>query len=379
MHAPDPLSPVEPSDAVPTVLQRAKMVEEFLVVERKFSEDDQLPSVGLANIAAEVPNIEANKDKIARACEIFKDRGVNVAIFPEFALSGYVWDHEPACRPYLDAARMENHVDWVEQVIRPLLDDTFMAVLLNGFREGSRGGLLNSTFVIAKGNDWFGASNRYDKVFLPPIERLYTRTGEQDRLDLETPWGLFGFTTCYDIMFSQLTQEYAVLDQVDAIVQIASWRSYARRDYPLMNVGTDTYYGDLWDMVLAAKAAVHQVWILACNAVGVHGISGAKFWGGSGIWAPSGLRLIQASHFNEELLVVHNLDIQGQRRFEQDDFNYAMDFNAIYQPIHGKRAFTRIRTGTEVTQTPSLEPNAPSIPNRQRIPPEGSRKSGIDP
>lgn len=339
------MAPAEDSSGSSTIIRPSELVEEFLVIERKFSDEDDFLSIGLANIAAVVPGIEANKDKIARACEIFKQRGVNIAVFPEFSLSGYVWDDERACRPYIEQASMENHVDWVEQVIRPLFDETFVAVLLNNFRRGTSGGLLNSTFVIGRENDWLGQCSRYDKVFLPPVERLFTRTGEQDRLDLQTPWGLFGFTTCYDIMFSQLTQEYAALDQVDAIVEIASWRSYARRDYPMMNVGTDTYYGDLWDMVLAAKAAVHQVWMIACNAVGVHGVTKAKFWGGSGLWAPSGLKLAQSSRFNEELLIIHNIDIKGQRKLEMDDFNYALDFNAIYQPIHGKRAFTRIRSG----------------------------------
>jgi len=47
-----------------------------------------------------------------------------------------------------------------------------------------------------------------------------------------------------------------------------------------MNVGTDTYYGDLWDIMLPATAAMNQVWLAACNAVGKHPISGAAFWGG---------------------------------------------------------------------------------------------------
>ena len=46
-------------------------------------------------------------------------------------------------------------------------------------------------------------------------------------------------------------------------------------------------------------------------------------------------------HFNEELLVVHNLDIKGARKAEQDDFDYAIDFNEIYRPLEGSRAFTR--------------------------------------
>jgi hypothetical protein len=71
------------TDYTPRTLNEVRPIEkvdEFLVVERLFSEDTGLPSVGLANIHAEVPNIEANKEKILRACQIFKERGVNVAI-----------------------------------------------------------------------------------------------------------------------------------------------------------------------------------------------------------------------------------------------------------------------------------------------------------
>ena len=75
---------------------------------------------------------------------------------------------------------------------------------------------------------------------------------------------------------------------------------------------------------MPANSAMNQVWTIACNAVGTHGVSGAAFWGSSG----SGLRpascMIKGSRFNEELLLVHNLDIRGTRAAEQDDFNYAL-------------------------------------------------------
>ena len=66
-----------------------KTVDEFQIVERSLCDDESKLSVGLANIHAEVPGIEANKDKILRAASIFKERGVNIAVFPEFCLSGY--------------------------------------------------------------------------------------------------------------------------------------------------------------------------------------------------------------------------------------------------------------------------------------------------
>jgi predicted amidohydrolase len=130
-------------------------------------------------------------------------------------------------------------------------------------------------------------------------------------------------------------------DDVDAIVELASWRSSARRDYPGLNIHTDHYYGDLWDSVLPAAAATNQTWVIACNAVGTHGVTGATFWGGSGIWAPSGLELIRASNVDDELLVVHNLDIKGARENEHESFNFAIDFSEIYRPLGDSKAYTR--------------------------------------
>jgi len=314
----------------------------FRVTERYFSDDDSRPSIGIANIHAIVPGIEANKDKIVRAVEIFKNRGVTFAVFPEFCLSGYFWEDEEECRRYMDQAVIENHVDWVNGTLKPFTDDSFRAIILNNIRRGTGPKYLNSTYIIRQGHDFLDEAILYNKVFLPEIERTYTETGADDVLVLESRWGRIGFTTCYDICFSQLVLEYARIDKVDAIMELASWRALAFRDYPGMNVGTDTYYGALWETLLPARAATNQIWIIACNAVGRHGITGAEFWGGSGIWAPSGLNLLRASHVNEELLIIHNVDIRGQRERERDDFNYALDFGDIYRPVHGKRAFTRI-------------------------------------
>jgi len=69
----------------------SEMKDEFIIIERVFSQDEKNMTIGLANMKAIVPDIEANKDKMARAVEIFKSKGVNVAIFPEFTFSGYFW------------------------------------------------------------------------------------------------------------------------------------------------------------------------------------------------------------------------------------------------------------------------------------------------
>jgi predicted amidohydrolase len=317
----------EPHGPVPTV-------EGFRVVERTYSADDSHLSFGLANIQAEVPGIEENKRKIERAVRVFRKLGVNVAIFPEFALSGYFWDDERECRGYMDRAVIERHVDWINQILLPLCTGELNAIVLNNVATGENGGYRNRTIIVSPSvDDPLAPGHCYDKIFLPGIENTYTESGSHDRLVLDSPrgHGRFGFATCYDYLFTELLRNYSFGDGVDAIIEIASWRAAASREYHYLNVRTDLYYGHLWDTVLAASSAQNQIWTIACNAVGRHGITGTSFWGGSGIWAPSGIKLLQASNILEELLVIHNLDIKGAREFERADFDYEFDFRQVYE------------------------------------------------
>jgi len=335
--------PASPADTLGDGAGNLQAEDEFLVVERTYSADPLKISVGLANIEAVVPDVEANKAKILRAMKVFKARGANVAVFPEFCLSGYFWD-APECWDYMRSAVTENHLDWIEQEVRPLLDRRFRGVVMNNITRGPGGRFHNTTFIVAhlRDHDVLDPEFTYNKVFLPGIEKTYTASGRDDRLVLSTPHGgKLGFTTCYDYLFQDLLREYVSRDGVHAIIQVASWRGAATRDYPGLNVRTDQYYGQLWDTVLAAYSATNQVWTIACNAVGQHPISGARFWGGSGIWAPSGIRLVEASHQNEELLIVHNIDFRSALETEKGDFDYEFDFREIYRPMDDGRVFTR--------------------------------------
>jgi len=317
-------------------------VDEFTIVQRSYSDDESKLSVGLANIHAEVPGVEANRDKILRATRIFAQRGVNIAVFPEFCLSGYFWEEREDCLAYMHEAIAESHAGWIERELQPLLGSDLEAIVLNGLTAATQADrFLNRTFVVGRDHDYLADENTYDKVFLPGIEKDYTDSGRDDRLVLQTRHGRLGFTTCYDYLFSELLREYSMVEEVDALVQIASWRATGRRDYARMNRRTDHYYGQLWDSVMAASSATNQVWTIACNAVGSHGVSGAAFWGGSGIWAPSGICLIQASHVAEELVIVHNVDLEGVQESEKDDFDYGFDFKQVYRPMQDGGTFTR--------------------------------------
>ena len=161
-------------------------VDEFLIAERSYSDDESKLSVGLANIRAEVPDIEANKDKILRAASVFKERGVNIGVFPEFCLSGYFWDEREDCLAYMREALAEKQADWIESELQPLIGGDLEAIVLNNLtarKEKDR--FLNRTFAVGRDSDYLADENTYDKVFLPGIEKDYTESGRDDRLVIE--------------------------------------------------------------------------------------------------------------------------------------------------------------------------------------------------
>jgi predicted amidohydrolase len=326
------------------------------VSESWYSHDLSKISIGIANIQNHVSatgnaSIEKNKHKILDIIDEFKKYKVNMILFPEFSLTGYFWEDSTECWSYMREGLTNNQLEWLAQV-KSKLDDDLNFIIFNNIRlnpDKPDGEFLNSTFVIQKDFDVTQLNSPkneqsyiYDKTFLPGIEKIFTTSGKNDSLLLDTKWGRFGFTTCYDMCFVQLYQEYTMFDQVDAIIELASWRGTSTRKYSTMNVKNDHYYGFIWDLMASGQAAFNQIWIIACNAVGKQKKGDYEFWGGSGVWAPSGMNLFQGAHGSEELIVIHHVDIKGQTRFEHEDFHYQKDFIEIYQPIIDKRTYTRI-------------------------------------
>ncbi|SDY78026.1 carbon-nitrogen hydrolase family protein [Tindallia californiensis] len=305
------------------------------VVERWFSEDTKCPTIMMANITTS-SNRERNMKKIEEIIQIAHEKKVNILILPELCISGYLWETEnpKIIRDHLRNCSNQEIQPWLDR-IRDSLDDSGKGleyVIFNNARPVN-GDFYNSTYFLHPVGDCNELDRIYDKIFLTPIEVPYFRRGTDRRLILDTHWGKFGFLTCYDLCFMELPRKYAMVDEVDAIITVAAWRSQAIREYAMMNVRTDNYYGYLWNLMNSSKAAYNQVWSLGVNCVGSHEVNGSLFWGGSGVWAPSGLPLLQGSNMREELLIIHHLDIANYEEKHSLEFNYRMEFNNVYKEI----------------------------------------------
>ncbi len=352
---------------------------DLVLIKRTCSGNTDGLSLALANIKnivsatpdtiAKGISIELNKAKILKVVDMAKQEGANMVLFPEFSLTGYFWadpnwnkskgPYNPRgyeeCWAYMNKGALNCHMDWLKK-LKAKLDGQLRYIIFNALRRdpanpslpaGPDNKFFNSTYVVDKHFDCESLGKNeeariYDKTFLPGIENIYERSGHDDILVVDTPWGRFGFTTCYDMCFSQLYQTYAMIDKVDGVIQLASWRGPAVRAYPKMNVRTDQYYGYQWNLMAAARAATNQVWMIACNAVGEQEKGGYEFWGSSGLWAPSGIPLFQASNQEEQVCLLNQIDIREEVEAEHDDFDFYDSFIKIYRRIPKMRAFTRM-------------------------------------
>ncbi len=305
----------------------------FRIVERVFSDNEDYPTVMLANIKGST-YVKDNLKKMERIIDAAHRKKVNILIFPELSVTGYIWKAKDPTevKELLGEGENSQITKWLDNVKDSLTEgEGGLEYIFYGNARKKDGNFYNCSFILNHGIDYAEEEYIYGKVFLTPSERPFFKQGKDKRLSIDTKWGRFGFLLCYDLCFVELARQYAFIDNVDAVVTMAAWHSEAVREYPQMNTRTDHYYGYLWDLMNSSKAAYNQVWSLGANLVGLHKKSQEYFWGGSGVWAPSGMKLLQASNINEELLVIRNLDITGQRDKEKDDFNYRIDFQDFYR------------------------------------------------
>lgn len=138
---------------------------------------------------------------------------------------------------------------------------------------------------------------------------VFTYAGEQDTMTpgtnyvlVETPLGLTGLATCYDVRFPEMFRAMR-LAGAQAFVIPSGW--------PVPRIGQ-------WDALLPARAVENQAWIIACNQIGVQGRN--EMGGHSMIIDPLGNIL---AHGGESATVINAvIDVQIER-------DWRLEFPAI--------------------------------------------------
>ena len=300
----------------------------MIIKEKYYSKKPGNLTAGIANIGSKPGKIEQNKKKILDALDLFTQKKTNLVIFPEYCLSGYFWEPEKECRATIDQKGcLEQLTEWLDMVTQTYVNETLQYIIFNGLSKNDKadGNYFNTTIVLDRGGKDLDTDRSYRKRFLPESEKKYLTPSDGDTLVLNTEWGKFGFLTCYDICFPTLFHELAHEKKVDGIIVNAAWRKQGTREYKKLKIQDNEYYQVQWDIMIQALAGQNQAWVLAANAVGPHAVKGLDYCGNSGVWAPSGINLIKASDVEDELLILHNIDIIQEVKAEKKDFCFTDD------------------------------------------------------
>jgi len=310
----------------------------YKITDAAFSRNETCPTFMIANINPRF-DISYNLSRIEDIVQTAHEENADILIFPELSISGYVWEDNHHTEVLEQLKASDNRQPGVKRVLdrikAGLVDQGSglkMVFFSNVRVDDHRGKIHDTAFVMTPGTDYNEAF--YDKIFLTPLEKLYFHRGSDQRLVLDTRWGRMGVMICYDMCFVDMAKKYAFDDEVDAVITVAVWRAEAVRAYPLLNIQIDDYYQFIWNLMHAALAAHNQVWSIGANCVGAFEKTGGRFCGESGIWSPSGIPLVQASHEEEELLVIRNVEIRGHMRHQaKEHFDYRLDFDEVYREI----------------------------------------------
>jgi predicted amidohydrolase len=231
--------------------------------------------------------VAANADGIARWMAAAAEGGAQLVIFPECALSGYVYESVEE----VGAAGLTRHSPLLESLHEEASRLGLDAVIGLLEREETTGVLYNSAVLIGKS----GPTAWYRKCHLPVlgIDRYVGRGESLPIFDL--PYARIGVLICYDVRFPEATRSLA-LNGADLLVVPTNWP-----------VGAESAP----EFLTRARAWENRIYVAACNRVGTE--RGTRFIGRSHVVAPDGTFLVQAEG-DSEIILYADIDVDQARQ-----------------------------------------------------------------
>jgi predicted amidohydrolase len=249
----------------------------------------QPPTVAACQTTVEELEPSANLDAVAdRLTEL--DDAVDVALFPEYALTGFVADervHDAALRR--DGSALDR--------LTRLAADHDVAVLA-GFVEAGDDAHYNAVASVTPD----GERTYYRKRNLWANEGDVLTPGEE-AVVVDTPAGETGIVTCYDLNFVEVSAAFT-RECVDALFVVGAWPAP---------------YSENWRLLLRARALDGVRWVVGCGRTGrrdVQDTDVVDYAGRSAVVRPDGT--VSAALDRDERTLVADLDpeiLAEQREF----------------------------------------------------------------
>ena len=228
---------------------------------------------------------EKNAQLIINYARRLSKEGVQLAVFPECALSGYCFE---SLEEALENAEFEDG-EFIERLSATAIESNVNLVL--GFLERRGEQVFNTAALLTT----TGQRIFYRKAHLPKLGvDNFAVAGCEPFTVAEVDGIRLGLNICYDCSFPEPSRILA-LQGADLIVLPTNWPPGATLTA---------------DYIPNARALENHVYYLACNRVGIE--KGFEFIGKSKICHPDGYDLAFADH-NREAVLVAEIDLSIPR------------------------------------------------------------------
>ena len=244
--------------------------------------------LAVAQINPTLGNIDKNKEKMIKFIEEAIEKGAELVVFPELALTGYLLEELT-----YDVAGIPDEFYELSKKI---------SILFGGIEESKEYYYYNSAFYLEDGK----LQHTHRKIYLPTYglfdEGRYLKSGN-DIKAFDTKFGRFGILICEDAW--HLSNPYLLkVDGADYVFTLVNSPSRGAQGDKLSPNKT-------WDDMMSTYSKLLTSFYIFAHRVGYE--DGVNFFGGSKVYSPNGEILVDGKNFEEELLITE-LDVRNLRR-----------------------------------------------------------------
>jgi predicted amidohydrolase len=288
-------------------------------------------------------DLEGNIARIASAVDAAGTQGVKLAVLPEQATIGYIFDNFAMVRPYLDTIPGKT-TDALAKVAAK--HHMYIAVGIAELDPAT--GLGYNTAALVGPNGYIG---KYRKHGLNPQDQAWVTPGDGGFPVFDTELGRLMLLICYDDTYWQYPR-LAALHKVDVVAWLSSSDRVTPGTPPAQAKGDHSTVATVQHI-----AAFNGVWLVAATRDGIekNPQTGQTLYynGGSSIWDPSGNKIAQAPVVPPEVLPpgAHGTVVAEIRPSQSEPVRNAV--LARRRPeMYGLLALHRAPTDPNATTTP---------------------------
>ncbi len=251
-------------------------------------------NIGLVQMSCTADK-SANLEKAIGEVRKAKAKGAQIACLQELFTSLYFCDEEV----YDNFALAEPIPGPSTDRLCAVAAEEGVVVIASLFEKRAQGLYHNTTAVIDADGRYLG---KYRKMHIPDdpnyYEKFYFTPGDLGYKVFDTAFGRIGVLICWDQWYPEAARITALMGAEILFYPTAiGWATS-------QDEATNSEQYNAWQTIQRSHAVANGVHVVSVNRVGFEQDGRMKFWGGSFVANPFGRVLYQASHDNEETVVV---------------------------------------------------------------------------